>query len=68
MYEGSDQVYVTRKDRLKGRVDAVTVISPPGGTSCETFMLKFGRVASSNCGGAWRYIWVVGVDSDGFLI
>lgn len=61
-------VYVIRRERLKGRVVAVTVTSPPSGTSSDTFFSKFGRVATSSCGGAWKYICFVGVDNEGFLI
>lgn len=43
-----NQVYVIRKDKLNGNVEAVTVISPPGRTSSDTFFVRFGRVASSN--------------------
>ena len=43
-----------RRDRLKGKVLAVTVTSPPGGTSSDTFFTRFGRVASSSCGGACK--------------
>jgi hypothetical protein len=46
------QVYEMRRDKLNGRVEAVTVTSPPFGTNSETFFSKFGRVASSSCGGA----------------
>ena len=53
---------------MKGRVLAVTVISPPSGTSSDTFFSKLGRVASSSCGGAWKYIFFVDVDNDGFFI
>jgi hypothetical protein len=47
-------VYVMHKDRLNGRVAAVTVTSPPSGTSSDTLFSKFGRVAASSCGGAWK--------------
>ena len=57
-----------RRDKLNGRVEAVTTTSPSFGTSSETFFSRFGRVTASSCGGAWKYIWLVGVDSDGFLI
>lgn len=43
-----------RRDRLKGKVLAVTVTSPPGGTNSDTFFARFGRVASSSCGGACK--------------
>jgi hypothetical protein len=59
---------VIRKDKLNGKELAVTVISPPSGTSSETLFSRLGRVASSSCGGAWKYICFVGVESDGFLI
>ena len=59
---------VTQSDRLKGNVDAVTVISPPSSTRSDTFFSRFGRVDSSSCGGAWKYMCVDPVDSDGFLI
>ena len=59
---------VILKDKLNGKELAVTVISPPLGTSSDTFLTRFGRVASSSCGGAWKYICFVGVDSDGFFI
>ena len=52
VWEQRDQVYEMRRDRLNGRVEAVTVTSPPLGTNSETFFSKFGRVASSSCGGA----------------
>jgi hypothetical protein len=61
-------VYVIRRERLKGRVEAVTITSPPSGTSSDTLFSRFGRVATSSCGGAWKYICFVGVDSEGFLI
>jgi hypothetical protein len=48
------QVYVRRRERLNGSVDAVTVTSPPSWTSSDTFFARFGRVASSSCGGACR--------------
>jgi len=60
--------YVILRFKLKGRVLAVTVISPPSGTSSDTFFSKLGRVASSSCGGAWKYIFFVDVDNDGFFI
>jgi len=63
-----DQLYRMRRDKLNGRVEAVTVTSPSFGTSSETFFSKFRRVAPSSCGGAWKWIWLVGVDNDGFLI
>ena len=43
-----------RRERLNGRVVAVTVTSPPFGTNSETFFSRFGRVAASSCGGAWK--------------
>lgn len=46
--------YEMRRDKLKGKVLAVTVTSPPGGTNSDTFFAKFGRVASSSCGGACK--------------
>jgi len=56
------------RERLKGSVLAVTVTSPLSGTSSDTFFSKFDRVACSSCGGAWKYICFVGVESEGFLI
>ena len=47
-------MYLTRNERLKGSVVAVTVMSPPSGTSSETFFSKLGRVACSSWGGAWK--------------
>jgi hypothetical protein len=47
-------VYVIRRERLKGRVEAVTITSPPSGTSSDTVFSRFGRVAASSCGGAWK--------------
>lgn len=64
----TSQVYMIFRERLKGSVLAVTVISPPPGISSDTFFSKFGRVACSSCGGAWKYICLVGVESEGFLI
>jgi hypothetical protein len=61
-------VYVMINDRLKGNVDAVTRTSPPSSTSSDTFFSRFGRVASSSWGGAWKYICLVDVDREGFLI
>jgi len=49
-----DQLYEMRSDKLNGRVEAVTVTSPPFGTNSETFFCRFGRVAASSCGGAWK--------------
>ena len=46
----------------------VTSTTPPSGTNSDTIFSKFGRVAASSCGGAWKYICVVGIDSDGFVI
>ena len=66
--EQQHQVKVTRKDRLNGSVAAVTVISPPSSTSSNTFFSRLGRVAASSWGGACKYICLIGVDSDGFLI
>lgn len=43
-----------RRDKLNGKVEAVTVISPPSSTSSETFFSRFGLVAFSSCGGAWK--------------
>lgn len=60
-------MYLIRRDKLKGSVVAVTVISPPSGTSSDTFFSRFGRVACSSCGGAWKYICFPGADNDGFL-
>jgi hypothetical protein len=48
------ELYKMRRDKLNGRVEAVTVTSPPFGTSSETFFSRFGRVAASSCGGAWK--------------
>ena len=61
-------VYAMINDRLKGNVDAVTRTSPPSSTNSDTFFSRFGRVASSSWGGAWKYICLVGVDREGFLI
>ena len=47
-------VYVMRIDKLNGKLDAVTVISPPSCTSSETFFSRLGRVGSSSCGVAWK--------------
>jgi hypothetical protein len=60
--------YAMHNERLKGSEVAVTVTSPPSGTNSDTLFSKFARVAASSCGGAWRYMFFVGVDSDGFLI
>jgi hypothetical protein len=59
---------LTCKDKLNGSEDAVTVISPPSSTKSDNFFSRFGRVAASNCGGAWKYSCLVGVDKDGLLI
>jgi hypothetical protein len=61
-------VNLTCKVKLKGSVDAVTVISPPSSTKSNTLFSRFGRVAASNCGGAWKYNCFVAVDKDGLLI
>jgi hypothetical protein len=60
--------YLMHNERLNGSDVAVTVTSPPSGTNPDTFFSKFARVAASSCGGAWRYMFFVGVDNDGFLI
>jgi len=46
--------YEMRSDRLKGKVVAVTVTSPPCGTNSETFFSRLGRVDFSSCGGACK--------------
>lgn len=60
--------------RLNGNDVEVTEISPPSDTKSMSFFSKFGRVSSSNWGGAWKYNRVfpemtgVDVESDGFFI
>ena len=56
------------KETLIEREVEVTRTTPPSGTNSDTIFSKFGRVAASSCGGAWKYICDVGVDSDGFEI
>lgn len=41
-------VYEIRSERLNGKDVEVTVISPSAGTSSDTFLVRFGRVAASS--------------------
>lgn len=45
----------TIKSKLNGNDASVTVTTSPGSTSSLNGRSRFGRVASSSCGGAWRY-------------
>ena len=42
------QTYFTRNDKLNGKDDDVTLISPPSDTRSRSFLSKFGRVSSSS--------------------
>lgn len=58
---------LTRMPRLNGNDVAVTVISAPSSISSLSGFSKFGRVAASSCGGAWKYRCFEPLDKEGFL-
>lgn len=62
------QAKVMASDNENGRLASVTVNTSPSAINSPRVLSKFGLVAFSSCGGAWRYKFFPSTENDGRLI